>query len=48
MQQTVRKWTLEEVTKFSEWDQKRKTGQLGSPMRFNTVEELKQWLHATK
>jgi len=48
MQQTVRKWTVEEVKAFSDWDKKRKSGQLGAPMRFNTVDELMKWLHAKK
>jgi len=44
MQQTVRKWTQAEVQGFQEWDQKRKSGKLGSPMHFKTVRDLRVWL----
>ena len=46
MQQTVRKWTVEEVKAFSDWDQKRKDGKLGSPVVFNNADELLKWLHS--
>jgi len=41
---TVKKWTPKEVERFSEWDQKRKSGQLGTPMHFNNVKDLRAWL----
>jgi len=46
MQQTVRKWTVEEVKSFSEWDQNRKAGKLGSPVVFNSADELMKWLRS--
>ena len=48
MQTTTRKWTFEEVKGFSEWDKKRKEGKLGTPVRFETVDELESWLHEQK
>lgn len=44
----TRKWTFDEVKGFSEWDQARKDGKLGSPVRFDTVNELESWLNAKK
>ncbi len=44
----TRKWNFEEVQGFKEWDQKRKEGVLGQPVRFETVSELESWLHAHK
>jgi len=41
---SVRKWTVEEVVAFSEWDKKRKDNKLGSPVVFNSADELMKWL----
>ena len=46
MQQTARKWTVEEVKAFSEWDQKRKDNKLGSPVVFNSADGLMKWLRS--
>lgn len=43
---TARKWTFDEVKGFSEWDQSRKEGKLGVPVKFDTVEKLESWLNA--
>ena len=37
-------WTEEEIKGFKEWDKKRKTGELGAPIIFKTVDELRKWL----
>jgi hypothetical protein len=44
--QTARKWTVQEVNAFGEWNDKRKNGQLGAPMHFKTVDDLVSWLNA--
>ena len=36
--------TVEEVTKFEVWDKKRKKGELGNPIVFKSVKELRKWL----
>ena len=42
------KWTLSEVIGFAKWDKERKNGKLGTPVRFQTVNELESWLHEQK
>ena len=44
MQQMERKWTETEVQGFLKWDQMRKNDELGNPMRFKTVKDLRAWL----
>ena len=39
-----RQWTVQEVQGFLEWDQMRKNNELGSPMRFQNVKDLRAWL----
>jgi len=46
--ETARKWTMTEVQGFAKWDADRKSGKLGTPMHFETVEELESWLHDKK
>lgn len=46
MQQTERKWSVDEVHGFLEWDHKRKNDELGSPVRFKTVKDLRAWLNS--
>jgi len=37
-------WTEEEKRGFLEWNRKRKTGELGTPIRFKSTDELRKWL----
>ncbi len=43
--QTDLRWTMEEVQGFAKWDADRKSGKLGAPKHFKTVDELESWLH---
>ncbi len=42
----TRHWTDQEVQAFKTWNEKRSSGGLGKPMRFNNVDSLMNWLHA--
>ena len=44
MQQTERTWSNEEVQGFLKWDHMRKNNELGNPVRFKTVKDLRAWL----
>ena len=41
-------WTEKEKKDFKEWDRKRKNGELGVPLVFNSVKELRKWLDSQK
>ena len=41
-------WTLAEVVAFAKWDKERKEGKLGTPISFETVNELESYLHDQK
>ena len=43
--QATRKWTMTEVQGFAKWDSDRKSGKLGLPKHFDTVDALESWLH---
>lgn len=41
---SARKWTMSEVQGFAKWDAARKSGEIGEPKHFETVDDLESWL----